>query len=213
MDLYQKIERFRRGGTVRRYHTHRLHRAPNNAEHQWGVAMLVDHIFCEASGCSSPPPKMILAALYHDVAEYDTGDMPAWVKRTTDLGDHINAIEAGVNERLDIGSLLANLSGPEKHILKCADELEHLWTCLDERRLGNTDLDEMFAGGVIRFRRWLSDTDPEYRWVPVCGSLLADLHVAYRAIGGERYIAVLRHVKATGGYFGDNNPKREEAKG
>ncbi len=204
MTTFELIDRFRRGGTVRRYHTHRLLRPPNNAEHQWGVAMIVDHLW-RAAGYHETPPQLIVKALYHDVPEYDTGDMPAWVKRGTDLGAHINEIEAGVAKRLGIED---PEPGMETHILKAADELEHLWTCLDERRLGNTDLSEMFAGGIIRcrelFKTW------HYSWSPIALDMLSCLELEYMAIGGSHYDAVREATHHGGGYFQDNPTTTKE---
>lgn len=209
MNQFEKIDRYRRGGTVQRYHTHRLIQQPNNAQHQWGVAMLVDMLWrwgwdADANQLFTPP-HLILAALYHDVAEFDTGDMPAWVKRGTDLGSHINEIEARVEERLGIERLTDQA---DIDLLKAADELDHIWTCLDERRLGNVGLTDMFVNGVIRFRTVLDKQT--HRWVPYARQLLDAVEAEYEVTAGPEYYAIVHEITAdTGGYFNDNIPQED----
>lgn len=206
-NLFELIDRFRRGGTVTRYHTHRLQRAPNNAEHQWGVAMIVDKLWQSTGRDENTPAYLILAALYHDVAEFEAGDMPAWIKRQTDLGPTIDRVEAGVNDRLGIRVLR---KGDADHaLLKAADELEHLWTLLDERRLGTVDTtDEMFADGVVRVRAQFRNGLP-YSWTAEALAVVDCMEDRYREIGGEAYQIVVDRVRAGGGLFFDNKPAGE----
>ena len=57
------LETFRAAGAVKRYHIVRTLRQQSVAEHSWNVALLVYMIYPQAS------PKLIKAALTHDVAE------------------------------------------------------------------------------------------------------------------------------------------------
>lgn len=62
-------------GDVVRFHNHAGIDKQRNSEHQWGVALIVEHIYPNAS------KALILAALTHDCAEYYTGDVPFPVKK------------------------------------------------------------------------------------------------------------------------------------
>lgn len=204
-NLFEMIDRFRRGGTVTRYHTHRLQRPPNNAEHQWGVAMIVDHLYQSVGRDGPTPIHLIMAALYHDVAEFEAGDMPAWIKRQTNLGPTIDAVEDRVNKRLGI-----KLPEPGSHdhaLLKAADELEHLWTCLDERRRGNVDTtDEMFADGVIRVRDQFAALP--YSWAKNATEVVDEMERRYREIGCEGFDNVVRRIREGGYMFDDSKNTR-----
>lgn len=176
MMLAEKLERFRRGGQVTRYHTHMLHRPPNNAEHSYGVAIIADLIYQRAYN-DTTPAALLLAALYHDQAEYETGDTPGWIKkRHPELKRVLKEIESEVEADLGIPGVA---SDELACLVKVADELEHLWTCLDERRLGNKTVDNMFPNGVARLKKLIEKTDG-YTWTAAALEVLLHLASHYK---------------------------------
>lgn len=167
MKFTEKLERFRCGGTVRRYHSHRLIRPPNNAEHMYNVAILVDQIYRRAYGFRTPS-AIIVEALYHDQAELETGDSPGWVKRLhPELKTVLTKIELEVEARLGISAPTGRLG----NLIKVADDLEHLWTCLDERRLGNQMLGDIFIGGIDLLEKRIAEA-AEYPWADIASEVL-----------------------------------------
>lgn len=133
-------ERIRLGGQVRRYHTRPVHNQQTVAAHSWGVAaILLDIVPPEEQSVA-----LLRAALYHDVAEYDTGDVPAQAKWISPkLKDALDELEAGIEEEYGISYYLT-LSAKDKNWLKIADLMELMWFVLEERRMGNRNVDEIF---------------------------------------------------------------------
>lgn len=198
--LFDLLDRYRRGGTVRRYHTHRLLRPPNNAEHSWGVALIAREVYRRTYG-NEPPEELLVAALLHDVPEYDTGDMPAWVKRAEpDLREKLGQAEAHVIRRLGIATP-PDWAVP---LLKFADDLEHVWTCLDERRAGNVDVEVLAAHGVNRIKRLLAKLEQEAAppiWLPVARELLSAIDFELRFLGGWHYRMTANKIDEGQDYF------------
>ena len=90
--------------------------------------------------------EAILRALTHDVAELFTGDVPAPVKwANTDLVEVLKRIEDKYESDIGIGY---KLSPEETALGKQADMFELLVFCVRQRRLGNTNMNEVFSNGV-----------------------------------------------------------------
>lgn len=123
------------GGRVKRYHTHDTLLTQNNAEHSWGVVTLLLMLKPDAS------IHAIKYALWHDVAEIETGDIPATAKwRWPSLQKAIKDIEKEMNRRIP---LLSEISDEEKALIKVCDRLESMIHCVREKKLGNTGLDQI----------------------------------------------------------------------
>jgi 5'-deoxynucleotidase YfbR-like HD superfamily hydrolase len=120
----------RAGGCVQRYHTARTLRVQTVADHSWGVAALVAKVYPAAG------PTLFRAALFHDVSETFTGDIPATAKwKHPELRAAENAASTHYNTMLGIEH---ELSGFEYSILKWCDMMELLLWCAEEARMGNT---------------------------------------------------------------------------
>lgn len=134
-------ERIRLGGSVRRYHTKQVHNFQNVAAHSWGVAC----ILLDIVPVHEQTVGLLRAALYHDLAEYDTGDTPAHAKwASKDLKKALDEFEKRVEDEF---KLCVPLSMNETAWLKIADMLELMWYVLEERRMGNRNVDEIFSRG------------------------------------------------------------------
>jgi hypothetical protein len=117
----------RGGGSVQRCHTVRHAGSYSNAEHSWGVAMLLLQLYPEHSR------RLLAVALVHDIPEAVTGDVPATVKHGSgddhEFDDHILAA-------WDLPTL-GSLNADEKLVLKTCDKLE-LWLWAREQlSMGN----------------------------------------------------------------------------
>ena len=124
------------GGTVRRFHTTPIIGEQTNAEHQWGVAVIVNYIYPQAS------KGLILAALHHDSYEHITGDLPAPVKwGYPELDKAIKAVERSLHNKFGI---MPALSAEELSVLKAADLLETMTFCVRQGELGNHSLSAIY---------------------------------------------------------------------
>jgi 5'-deoxynucleotidase YfbR-like HD superfamily hydrolase len=143
--LRQQLEFIFNGAGVLRFHTTPPLRPQTDGQHSFGVAWLC-YLLTGDSHCSR---ELLLAALAHDLAEFQTGDVPAQTKRQATIGIQLEAIEqahrtaAGMN---------FTLNAEEEQILTLADNLEGLMFCVAERRLGNQNAEIWFA-------RWAAYVD------------------------------------------------------
>lgn len=132
-------ERFRLGGNVRRYHTRSVIGEQTVAAHSWGVAMLLLEL------CENPSAELLRAALVHDLAEYDTGDVPSTAKwQSPELKAALSRLEGRIEVELEIA---VELSQEERFALKLADMLELCWHAYEQRKLGNRYAEEWWENG------------------------------------------------------------------
>lgn len=123
----------RAGGAVQRCHTVRHQGSYSNAEHSWGVAMLILQLYPD-------DVSLVGYALVHDIPEAVTGDVPATVKKDA-VDEH-----AFDDYILSCWALpqLNELDPAARHILKSCDKLE-LWLWAKEQRaMGN-----LFANEIL----------------------------------------------------------------
>jgi len=133
----------REGGAVKRWHTITNVKEQTVAAHSWGVASIVLDLWPDCSN------NLIRAALWHDIAELHTGDIPApikWEDREFALACH--NIEQRIQEQF---SLFEELTEKEQTRLKMADILELMWYCLDEIKLGNKKFSKILMIGAEHF--------------------------------------------------------------
>lgn len=116
------------------------------------IAHILAVIASERFGVQVRPETVAVAALYHDISETLTGDMPTPVKyRDEDIRDSYKRVERDAEKQVagmlpeDIRSSVEGyisgdvLNDREKRILKAADKLSALIKCVEERRSGNTE--------------------------------------------------------------------------
>lgn len=119
------------GYTVR-FHTVRCIKPQTVAEHSFRVALLLAKL---APTCRA---ELLKAALYHDLPETFTGDVPAQVKWAAPmLAKDLEFLESHFVEEHE---LEVKLSEDEKSYLKFADMAELVLYCVDEARLGNREI-------------------------------------------------------------------------
>lgn len=130
-------------------------RPENICEHSYDVATLAHALaLLENSRFDGnvDTEKAVMIALYHDVPEILTGDMPTPVKYVNPaLRDAYKQVEKSATATIldllpdDLRSQYAQLFSPdekyvaEKRIVKAADKLSALIKCEEELRQGNTE--------------------------------------------------------------------------
>jgi 5'-deoxynucleotidase YfbR-like HD superfamily hydrolase len=140
-----------RGGYTERYHTWPTLLKDTVGHHSYNVACIIMHLRPDCS------VALLKAALLHDVAEHRTGDMPAPIKRALpDYPDgtfrsayaqmeELHMAEAGIEYPL--------LTAEEAWVLKLADSMDGMRFCIQERRMGNQGIAEVFEN----FRSYVSE--------------------------------------------------------
>lgn len=114
---------------IQRFHTVPLIRSQTVGEHTAGVIALA----CYLNGGYSE--DLMRAALFHDIGEILTGDVPHNVKKDNpDLRRELRRIEAMVLPPGDLNS-------EQRRALNVADMLECIWKCTEEIQMGNLCLD------------------------------------------------------------------------
>ena len=87
------------------------------------------------------------AALFHDLAESVTGDLPAVTKwENTDLADQLEELEDKFACDTDTA---VPLSGEELLLLSVADKLELVLFCTEQMLLGNKNAEAIRIRGII----------------------------------------------------------------
>jgi hypothetical protein len=130
MSIVQKILGLREGGYVKRCHTLMYVGEYNNAMHGYGVAslLLVLH--------PNPSKALIEAALWHDVHERWTGDLPSpALGLSTQLRESVDILAAKAETQLDI--LQDDLTEEEYQWLKACDYMELFLWVVEQGQMGN----------------------------------------------------------------------------
>ena len=145
-DPFLRMLRLRAGGAVKRYHTFPTLGNQSVGEHSHAVAMFI------LSFHPSPSLNLIKACLSHDLAEYDTGYCPANVKWAYPaMTAMLELAEHYIDDQLGIS---VELTDEERKWLKLADTLEYCLYSLDQRRLGNQNMDIVFGRGMVRLESY-----------------------------------------------------------
>jgi len=128
-------------GHVERLHTRPHHLPYSIAQHSWGMAVLLYHLW---PGKNPPSHQLVMSCLEHDLPEYQVGDVPRHTKeRWPDLtsmlekAERVTAAEMGVH--------IHSLSDAERDWLRGLDLLELYLFCLREEKFGNDLLLEVKA--------------------------------------------------------------------
>jgi 5'-deoxynucleotidase YfbR-like HD superfamily hydrolase len=132
-----KVKVLREGGFVQRCHARQMTREYNVAHHSFNLAGLLS-IFHP-----NPSAQLLQAALWHDVPERFTGDIPTPVKiAVPSLKAALDSVEGAIFDRLGVREIMA-LSAEDKQWLKGCDMVELWLWAREELALGNTSAAEL----------------------------------------------------------------------
>ena len=146
--MIETIKFITSGAAVKRYHTVTTLTQETVGHHSHVVAMFTLLLKPDASR------SLLMAALFHDLAEHQTGDIPSPSKREFGIGNKIEILEHEL--MASVGIIMPKLSDEEARILKLADIMQGLFFCVRESYLGNRLMDEIgeryfkYAGGFRR---------------------------------------------------------------
>jgi 5'-deoxynucleotidase YfbR-like HD superfamily hydrolase len=146
MNSVKQLEKIRRANNVQRFHTRTLLVPETVGHHSSNVA----HI-CIVLTKGEASKILLQCALYHDLAEYWTGDSPATVKWTFEgVKESLTLAENVVNHEQfpEYVTTLSRMHDYERGILKIADMLDLCLKCLDEISLGNRGMREVLNNGI-----------------------------------------------------------------
>lgn len=131
--LDQALEIYRSGKVVR-IHGAPGHRTENTSEHSHGVAMWLALYY---PSCSA---AMLKAALFHDLPEYVTGDIPStMMKKYPEVAAACAQEEDAFYERNGIP--MPYLTENEKLVLYAADKFDFAMWCYLDFLLGNKNVE------------------------------------------------------------------------
>lgn len=147
-NLFAQLLWIRRFGATERFHgVNMLFRKETVFHHSASTAMILIQIFGEL--CTS---NLLRAVLQHDLEECITGDIPAPSKLLIRKAFDLDILEAEIRDFYEIH--YPTLDSDEKLILKAADTLDGVMTCLEQRLNGNTSLDWVFDN----YRQYISSS-------------------------------------------------------
>lgn len=137
-DVVERVTRARRAGNVHRFHCYDMVHPENVAQHTFNVMNL---LMVMTGGTISH--RLLEAALLHDQGEYVTGDIPSPIKRMMGGGASVlNSMEEQAIQMIHVRGT-PDLTEWEHTMLKAADNLDGLLTCVREVKRGNTQMAEV----------------------------------------------------------------------
>jgi len=119
-------------GRVKRWHTMSIIGQQTVAEHSYGVVNIINKLWPDAT------KELILAALYHDAAEVDLGDIPHPSKNILKkvAGEFMLCAEVKFHIKNRIPHSV-NISFRDQARLKLADTIEAALFCKHQMEMGN----------------------------------------------------------------------------
>ena len=124
------------GSEVKRFHTVTTLVSETVGHHSHGVAMLCLLFDPMASR------QVLMAAMFHDLAEHQTGDIPSPAKREFGIGGKVDELEQRLMNAA--GIIMPCLSAAEQRTLKLADVAQGALFCAREISLGNKRMRRIF---------------------------------------------------------------------
>lgn len=132
--LDAQIKLWRKGASVRRYHTLHTTVVDTVGAHSGGVAYLC--ALLAGPECSA---ALLKAALYHDLPEYVVGDVPSPIK--VSMNGALDKLEAEVLAAHHVEEPV--LTEKEVQLLKFCDAADGTLFCIEELRRGNRDIKDI----------------------------------------------------------------------
>lgn len=145
-DLYDfTLEESLRLSYIKRWAIIEMSRQQSVAEHSWNVAA-ISMAICKRAGID--PREAVLWAVFHDLSEIVTGDIPSSLKSDPNNKAALSLIERGAAPEL---SMAANRHPPSAAIVKVADMIDAIQFA--ERFCEDTRRDQIIAEMEGRLHR------------------------------------------------------------
>ena len=120
------------GAAVRRFHTKSVISTETVGHHSHGVAMVTLLLDPQASR------SLLMAALFHDLSEHVTGDIPSPAKREYGITSQISDLENKL--MFEAGIQFPDLNERDRRTLKLADIAHGALFCVQEINMGNSQM-------------------------------------------------------------------------
>lgn len=144
-NMFSYFDEFAKSGYVDRWHTERGMDAQTVADHTWGVMAILWLMYD-----GGPSPRLINLALFHDMGEHVTGDIPAPTKwANPQLKKIVDDIETSFLIGTIDSPVASYVDKEERIALKVADTLECMAQCYYQRRTGNLDADQVLYRLIV----------------------------------------------------------------
>jgi 5'-deoxynucleotidase len=175
---------------IKRWGLKRNAHEENVMEHSWEVSVIKNRYYCGNVDANA----IATAALYHDITEVITGDLPTPIKyHSKEINAAYKQIEKQAEKELlnllpselraDFEALIHNDKMPDEHvqIIKAADKISAYLKCQAELKAGNTE----FETAAEQLARAIGESEqPEVVFfmqifVPSCGLTLDGLMKTY----------------------------------
>lgn len=159
---------------IRRWGLMRSTEPENLLEHSAECALLAHALACignELFGKHHDVGNLTVKALYHDISEIYTGDLPTPIKyHNDDISASYKKIEHEACERMlsllpdalrsaYASSLDHESDAEEARLLKAADKLCALIKCMHERQFGNREFDRAYASTLASVQALAKDCE------------------------------------------------------
>ncbi len=144
MTIAEQLQFVIQGGQVKRFHIVPLVHSNTVGHHSFGVAWL-----CYLLSEQMPRPELLLAALAHDMGEQEVGDVPSTTKRGLGISEKLETMEREARCRNGFHFLLTE---EEQRTLDLADKFDGMLFCVQERSLGNVNMEAPF----YRWATWIN---------------------------------------------------------
>jgi 5'-deoxynucleotidase YfbR-like HD superfamily hydrolase len=171
IDNFTRLYWMRRFAGTKRFHNQPFIGEQTVGHHSSNVALIL--LVTE----DYPSANLLKAALLHDLEEGETGDLPAIVKWSMSV-EGLSRVEAEVRTYYQFPGVVLN--NTETKLLNAADFIDAVFTCLDQRRLGNLGVDRMFRA----YQQFEASTDVltvSVKMQQIWGTILAAYdHYAYQ---------------------------------
>lgn len=159
---------------VRRFHQWPTVKADTVGKHSCGVALFAQLI---VPGCRK---EVLLAALFHDLGEIVTGDIPSPTKKMLSASSRNEIEEIELCALRENGFSTELLSDEEVALLKLCDCLDGLAYCVEERSLGNQSIRSVAEKYMEYTRHHLRNSTSGYGWYVVGQEVFHILEAAWR---------------------------------
>lgn len=143
MPINKQIELLVRGSLVKRFHTTPTIKEETVGHHTSIVCGILLLVWPERINVD-----LLRYAIFHDSAEFVTGDVPSPAKRLMDRSA-LDSLESSVLEQHNVP--LQTLDEDTRRIFKFADNLAGIATCVFELRMGNLHVAEAYRNFTSYF--------------------------------------------------------------
>ncbi len=120
------------GAAVKRFHTVTVLHEETVGHHSHTVAMMCLLLNPNASR------NLLMAAMFHDLSEHKTGDIPSPAKREYKITEQVTNLENDL--MVEAGIEFPTLTKEEKRTLKLADIASGMIYCIQEAQMGNNKM-------------------------------------------------------------------------